>query len=68
MMEKEKNSAFAFAFALFVSPCMKKETVIGIIGNTQGITTAARPAAKAPQKNSHNDSSFFSSDDLSDAA
>ena len=59
MIEKEKNKAFTFAFALFASPCIKKETVIGIMGNTQGITTAAKPAINANQKNVHRDSSLL---------
>ena len=46
---------------MFVSPCIKKDTVIGIIGKTQGITTAAKPATKAPQKNIHKDSSLVES-------
>ena len=62
MIEKEKNNAFALALALLESPCIKKDTVIGIIGNTQGITTAANPATKASQKNIHKDSSFCVSD------
>ena len=65
---KEKKIAFAFAFALFVSPCIKKDTVIGIIGKTQGITTAAKPATKAPQKNIHKDSSLVESLEESVAA
>jgi hypothetical protein len=34
----------------------KKLTVIGIIGNTQGVNIAASPAAKAIQKIFHNES------------
>ena len=58
MIDKEKNIALALALALLASPCIKNDTVIGIIGNTQGIITAAKPAIKAIQKNAHNDSSF----------
>ena len=41
----------------FLSPWfVKNDTVKGIIGNTQGVKIAARPAIKAPKKKLNNDS------------
>lgn len=38
--------AFLFPFALLAAPFVKKETVSGIIGNTQGVRSAIRPPKK----------------------
>ena len=38
----------------------KYDTVIGIIGKTQGVSMAINPPANASQKNSHNDEAVFS--------
>lgn len=42
------------AFPRFSLPRMKKETVMGIIGKTQGVKMAANPASKEIRMNSHN--------------
>ena len=39
------------AFVLFLPPCIKNETVIGIMGNTQGVRIASKPAKNENQKN-----------------
>ena len=39
-------SALKTALPLSSEPCEKKATVIGIIGNTQGVSTPAKPASK----------------------
>jgi hypothetical protein len=44
-------NALDFAFRLLSAPCMKNEMVIGIIGNTQGVSKAVRPNAKETKKN-----------------
>src|SRR5690554_3756494 len=44
-MENPKKSPLRIAFARFSLPCMKKETIIGIIGKTQGVKIAAKPAS-----------------------
>ncbi len=43
------------AFPRFSLPCIKKLTVIGIIGNTHGVSMPANPATKAIRKNTHSD-------------
>ena len=51
--------AFFFPSALVLLCLVKKLTVIGIIGNTQGVNKAANPPKKAKKKIAHNP--FFSS-------
>ncbi len=58
------------AFPRFSDPCMKKLTVIGIMGNTQGVRIAASPAIKAIRKNTQRDafSDSAPSADMADAS
>ena len=51
--------AFFFPSAFVLLCLVKKLTVIGIIGNTQGVNKAAKPPKKAKKKIAHNP--FFSS-------
>ena len=43
--------ALIIEFNFDVWPCIKNDTVIGIIGNTQGVRIAANPNTKAKRKN-----------------
>jgi hypothetical protein len=49
-MESPKKSASKSDFLLDFCPCIKNETVIGIIGNTQGVNKAISPLPNAIQK------------------
>ena len=46
--------AFLIPAALFLLCLVKKLTVIGIIGKTQGVNNAAKPDKKAIKKIAHN--------------
>ncbi len=48
-MDTPKNMASNRDFFLDFSPCMKKDTVMGIMGNTQGVSNAMRPLPNAIQ-------------------
>ena len=49
-IEIPKNMASKRDFRLDLLPCIKKETVMGIIGKTQGVSNAINPLPKAIQK------------------
>src|SRR5215468_1825821 len=52
MMPSEKNDAWLTAWPLvFFSRLVKNETVIGIIGNTHGVSNANNPCSNANQMN-----------------
>jgi len=57
-MEAVYMNAFRIASPLVLLCFVKKLTVIGIIGNTQGVNNARRPPKKAVIKNQKNPSSF----------
>ncbi len=50
-MESPNIIARSIALARRSLPCIKKLTVMGIMGNTQGVSKASRPSPKASQKN-----------------
>ena len=52
-MDKPNTIPFMIDFRLFSLPFIKKETVIGIIGNTQGVRIPSKPAKKDSIKNPH---------------
>src|SRR5665811_399331 len=51
MMVSPKISAFPIAGPFFSAPCEKNATVMGIIGNTQGVRIPANPASIDSRKN-----------------
>jgi hypothetical protein len=53
-MEIPKISALNTALRLSSDPCEKNATVIGIIGNTHGVSTPANPASSEIRKNLSN--------------
>lgn len=68
MIEIPNTNAFIIAFILFCCFPIKNDTVIGIIGNTQGVKRPSSPAPKAIKKNTQSDESFssvFSGDETS---
>ena len=54
-MEIPNTMAWNFPLAFLSPSCMKKLTVMGIIGNTQGVRMAARPAMNAKMNSSQMD-------------
>ena len=54
MIDSPKISALKIAAPFFSVPCEKNATVIGIIGNTHGVSTPARPASMERRKNFSN--------------
>ena len=52
-IEKPKKMPFLIDFPRLLLPCIKNETVIGIIGNTQGVKIAAKPASTEIKINTH---------------
>ena len=59
MIETPYKIAFFFPSAFVLLCLVKKLTVIGIIGNTHGVSKAAKPPINAKKKIDH--SPFFSS-------
>ena len=55
MMENPKKIALPCSVFFEPSFFIKKLTVIGIIGKTQGVRMAANPARNAPKKNASSD-------------
>ena len=47
IIERPKNTPFMMALLWLFLSFKKKETVIGIIGNTQGVSKPAKPDKKA---------------------
>ena len=60
MIENPKNTAFDLPCFFDSASFKKKETVIGIIGKTQGVNNAKIPAPKASKNNNQFDSSLVS--------
>ena len=60
-IENPKAHAWRRLLRLFSLLCMKKLTVIGIIGKTHGVNIVTMPASSAPKKRPKIDLSFFSS-------
>jgi hypothetical protein len=54
-IDNPKKIPVQIDLALLSLPRIKNETVIGIIGNTQGVNTAANPANAEINKKSHSD-------------
>src|SRR5690554_1326876 len=52
-IDSPKNNPLRIANFLLSLPLMKNETVIGIIGNTQGVRIAAKPARAEIRMNNH---------------
>ena len=59
MIDIPKTNAFINALNLFACLFMKNETVIGIIGNTQGVSRPAKPAANDIRKKTKRDDPFL---------
>ena len=59
-IKKPYKSPFLMAFFLLFDRFVKKETVTGIIGKTQGVNNAKIPAPKASKNNNQFDSSLVS--------
>src|SRR6056297_2829798 len=55
MIDRPNTDPRNTLLARFSLPCIKKLTVIGIMGNTQGVNNANSPAPNAIQKNRHSD-------------
>ena len=55
VMEIPKMSPRKIPLALLSLPCIKKLTVMGIMGNTQGVSSASSPSPKASQKKPQSD-------------